>query len=252
MIFGLRPLLEAIEAGRDFEKVLVMRGSNAGADLHRRLRDLGIPFQFVPPEKLDWLAHGNTHQGIIGMLSAVVYQDLTNLIQALYEDGKEPFIVLADSVTDVRNVGAIARSAEAFGAHALVVPARDSARLGPEAVKASSGALLHLPICRVPDSYTGARILHEAGLRLIALTEKSAKPMEEFKPEGPMALIVGAEDTGIDPELLAMADISLRIPIIGRTESLNVSVATGIALHWLTLRAKTSTSKAQSQKSKSK
>jgi 23S rRNA (guanosine2251-2'-O)-methyltransferase len=230
LVFGQHPLLEALNSGVPIDKVLIGRGSHAGTELSQRLRELNIPLQFVPREKLDWLANNQNHQGIIAYRSAVTFQNLEEVVQRAYEEGQDPLVVACDGITDVRNLGAIARSAEAFGATALVVPTKDSARLGGDAVKASSGALLHLSVCRTIHLQDSLRQMKMMGLRIVALTEKGAKPLNTKDLKGPLVLLLGAEDTGIRPEHLALADAQVRIPLRGKTGSLNVAVAAGIAL----------------------
>lgn len=236
IVCGVWPVIEALRAGKNIEKLLVRR--DAGGDGIREIRSLamdrGIPWQPVPTEKLDRLTK-TEHQGVIAFLSQVEEQDLDEVITMAYERGETPLIVALDSVTDVRNMGAIARSAECFGAHALLVPKMGTARLGPDAVKSSAGALLRKPVCRVTRLTDGLRKAKDHGLRIIACTEKGTTLLNAADLAGPLVLVMGSEDEGISDSVLRMADELVRIPMAGSIGSLNVSVATGIALHTVLL-----------------
>jgi len=232
LICGTRPVIEAIRAGKNVEKLLLRR--EAGGDAIREIRALamerGIPWQPVPVDKLDRLTR-TEHQGVIALLSPVDEQDLDEVITATYERGETPLIVALDGVTDVRNMGAIARSAECFGAHALLVPKMGTARLGSDAVKSSAGALLRKPVCRVSRLTDGLNRARTQGLRIVALTEKATDELHAVDLNGPLVIVLGAEGEGISDAVLRMADALARIPMAGAIGSLNVSVAAGIALH---------------------
>lgn len=237
IVCGVWPVIEALRAGKNIEKLLLRR--DAGGDGIREIRtlamDRGIPWQPVPSEKLDRLTK-TEHQGVIAFLSQVDEQDLDEVITMAYERGETPLIVALDNVTDVRNMGAIARSAECFGAHALLVPKMGTARLGPDAVKSSAGALLRKPVCRVSRLTDGLRKAKDHGLRIVACTEKGTSLLNAADLVGPLVLVMGSEDEGISDSVLRMADELVRIPMAGSIGSLNVSVATGIALHAVLLR----------------
>lgn len=232
IICGAWPVIEALRAGKNVEKLLIRR--DAGGDGIREIRALaverGIPWQPVPAEKLDRLTR-TEHQGVIALLSPVEEQDLDEVIAMAYERGEAPLIVALDGVTDVRNLGAIARSAECFGAHGLLVPKQGTARLGSDAVKSSAGALLRKPVCRVGRLTEGLNHARAHGLRIVALTEKATAPIAAAELKGPLALVLGAEGEGISDPVLRMADELALIPMAGAIGSLNVSVAAGIALH---------------------
>lgn len=232
LIHGVHPVLEAIRADVHVEKVLVRRDA-AGAgvrEVQQAARAAGVPVTHVPAEKLDRLVRGE-HQGVVAFVSQVDRQDIGEVIIAAYERGEQPLVVVLDGVTDVRNLGAIARSAECMGAHALVVPASGSARLGPDAVKSSAGALLRIPVCRVKAFNHLPATLAEHGLRVVACTEKASIPLADTNLQGPLAILLGAEETGISLPLLRRADVLARIPMRGGLGSLNVSVAAGIVLY---------------------
>ncbi|MBL8001373.1 MAG: 23S rRNA (guanosine(2251)-2'-O)-methyltransferase RlmB [Flavobacteriales bacterium] len=232
LVCGVRPVIEALRSGRNVERLLIRRdaGGEGVRELKQLARERDVPWQPVPPEKLDRLTRAE-HQGVVAFISQVEEQDLDGVIAQAYERGEDPFIVALDSVTDVRNMGAIARSAECFGAHAILVPKQGTARLGPDAVKSSAGALLRLPVCRVMSFPDALRRAHEHGLRIAACTEKGDTPLASAQLSGPLVVVMGSEETGISPTVLRLADQLVRIDMAGTIGSLNVSVATGIVLH---------------------
>jgi 23S rRNA (guanosine2251-2'-O)-methyltransferase len=230
-IFGIHAVLEAVQAGKDLDKVLVRRG--AGSDLLKKLMGvLGsreIPVQQVPVEKLNRIL-GKNHQGVIACLSEISYVDITSLLPSIFEKGDDPMILLLDGVSDVRNFGAIARSAECAGVHAIVVPSSGSAAINADAIKTSAGALHRIPVCRHHDLVTVLRFLKESGLRIFAATEKATDSLYFTDMTGPAGIILGSEDMGISPQLLKLADAWVSVPMKGTIASLNVSVAAGVML----------------------
>lgn len=231
MIFGIRAVIEAIKGGRDFEKVMIrydMKG-----DLAMELRDLlkttSIPVLKMPADKLDKITKKN-HQGAIGFASEVVYQDIEAILPMLYEEGKTPFIVVLDGVTDVRNFGAIARSAECAGADAIIVPAKGSAAINADAMKTAAGALDNIPVCRTNNLRETLKFLKNSGLTLFAATEKANDFYYKNDFTVPLAIVMGSEDVGIASHNLEICNAAVKIPMLGNIESLNVSVATGIFL----------------------
>jgi 23S rRNA (guanosine2251-2'-O)-methyltransferase len=230
-IFGIHAVLEAVEAGKDVDKVLVKRGS--GSDLLLKLlatlRRLEIPVQQVPVEKLNRVT-GKNHQGVIAFLSEISYVDITSLLPTVFESGEDPLILLLDGVSDVRNFGAIARSAECAGAHAIVIPSSGSAAINADSIKTSAGALHRIPVCRQRDLYAAAKFLQESGLRLFAANEKATDLIHHTDMTGPVCIIMGGEEKGISHELLRRVDALVSIPMKGSIASLNVSVAAGIML----------------------
>ncbi len=230
-IFGIHAVLEAVDAGKDLDKVLVRRGG--GSELLKKLLGvlgrMEIPVQTVPVEKLNRIT-GKNHQGVIAFLSEITYQDITTLLPSIFEKGEDPLILLLDGVSDVRNFGAIARSAECAGVHAIVIPASGSAAINADAVKTSAGALHRIAVCRHRDLLTVMRFLKESGLKMFAATEKASDTLYDTDMTGPAGLILGSEDTGISPKLLKIADSWISIPMKGTIASLNVSVAAGVIL----------------------
>ncbi|MCU0367221.1 MAG: 23S rRNA (guanosine(2251)-2'-O)-methyltransferase RlmB [Cyclobacteriaceae bacterium] len=232
IIFGTRAVMEAIHAHREIEKVYVQSGLNN--DLIKELINLakanGVPYSFIPQQKLNRLSSKN-HQGVICMLSAVQYASLENIIDKTYSDGKEPFLLILDRVTDVRNFGAIARTAECAGINAIVLADKGNAPITGDAMKTSAGALSHLPVCRVSDMKKTLRFLKDNGITIIACTEKAEKVIYELDLNIPLALVLGSEEDGISPPLLKDADYLAKIPMSGNISSLNVSVAAGICAY---------------------
>jgi 23S rRNA (guanosine2251-2'-O)-methyltransferase len=232
MIFGMHSVIEAINAGKDIDKIFMRReiGGDLAKELYEKVRPLEIPVQRVPLEKLNRLTMKN-HQGLVAFLSSVTYQDITSIIPTLYEDGKTPFVVILDGVTDVRNFGAIARSCECAGVDAIIVPSRGAAAANADAVKTSAGALHIIPVCRAESLEKTVKYLKDSGLKIIAVSEKAEKSYTKEDYKEPLALVMGAEDEGISPEILRLSDSKVSIPVLGQIQSLNVSVATGILLY---------------------
>jgi len=229
LIFGIHPVQEALRNGRPIDKVLLKQGfrSDTIPALFPSLRELGIPFQYVPVEKLNHMTGGN-HQGIIALVSELEYTDLTKLVPGLFDQGKLPAIVALDRITDVRNMGALARSAECAGMDALVLPAKGSAQINADAIKTSAGALNKIPVCRVNSLVDAIKYLRESGFQIVAATEKAGDVIYRADFSVPTMIILGSEDAGIDPRLLKMADMLVRIPMPGTIQSLNVSVAASV------------------------
>ncbi len=232
MIYGRHPVVDAIMAGVPFDKVFFQQGIRGEFEKEIRLlcRDFDIPLQVVPRDKLSRMAGGN-HQGIIGFVALLTYIDLSDLLPQLYEKGENPLLVLLDGITDVRNLGAIARSAEVAGAHALVVPKKGSALINAEALKTSAGALSKLPVCRVDSLVSTVEWLQSAGVHVLATDLQADAVLYEAELTGPLAFIMGSEDQGVSRALLQRADQRIWIPQRGTTDSFNVSVAAGILLY---------------------
>lgn len=231
-IYGRNPVMEALEEGVDIEKVLIARGTQGEAirQISQRARELGIPLQYVPPEKLNREVKGS-HQGVLAMRSAVHYYQVEDVIPTIYEKGEVPLFVLLDQITDVRNVGAIARSAYAAGVHALIVPEKGSAPMHADAMKASAGALEHLAVCRHTRLDQAIRTLQTNGIVVIGLDSRGEKPLKEFDLTQPVAVVMGAEDTGMGTETLRTVDHLALLPMVRSFDSYNVSVAAGMALY---------------------
>lgn len=228
-IFGIRAIMEALEAGQEVNKVLLkkdLRGDLSG-ELLTMLRERGIPVQRVPLEKLNSITRKN-HQGAIASLSPVAYHDLEQIVPSIYEEGRVPFLILLDGITDTRNFGAIARTAECAGVDAIVIPRRNSVAITADAEKASAGALMHLPVCRVDSMADTVRYLLDAGVMVVGASEKASENYTAPDYTAPVAIVMGAEDTGISPQVLRLCSQLVSIPICGNIGSLNVSVAAGV------------------------
>lgn len=231
-IFGIRAIMEAIDAGKTIDKVLMRRdlGGELAKELLEKIREYDIVMQRVPVEKLNRITMKN-HQGAIAILSPVGYHKLDNVIPELYEEGKTPLVLVLDGITDARNFGAIARSADCAAVDAIVIPERGNASVTSDAVKASAGALFYVPVCRERDTLTAVKKLKENGYLVVGASEKGAKSYVDVDFTVPVAIVMGAEDTGISPEILRQCDSLAAIPILGNIGSLNVSVAAGIMLY---------------------
>lgn len=231
-IFGIRAVMEAIESGKQIDKVMVrndLNGQLAG-ELFSLLRANDIRPQRVPEQKLNRITRKN-HQGVIAFVSAVNYYSLRQVVPTLFEDGILPMLVVLDGITDVRNFGAIARTAECCGVNAIVIPERGSAGVNADAVKTSAGALLHLPVCRERSLKESVEYLKLSGYTIVAASEKADISYTKTDFTGPVAIVMGAEDVGISPEILSLCDNMVSIPMFGHIGSLNVSVAAGVMLY---------------------
>ena len=232
MVFGTRAIMEAITSGKEIEALYIQRGLTGGLsnELKSLLTDYHITAQMVPVEKLNRLTMKN-HQGAVAFISPITYQQIEDIIPQVFEKGEVPLILVLDSITDVRNMGAIARTAECAGVHALVIPAKGSAQINPDAIKTSAGALYNIPVCRHDNFMQTIKFLQESGLQLVCCTEKTKEYI--YKPDytAPTAIIMGSEEDGVRSEIIRIADHLAKIPMYGEIESLNVSVATGVILY---------------------
>jgi len=229
LIIGIHPLLEAIKAGKEINKVLLRRGYKGDnfSELFAEIRKFGIPYQFVPLEKLNRVTKAN-HQGVIAFLSLIEYKNIEEIIRNCFDSGHDPFIIVLDQITDVRNFGAIARTAECAGVDALVIPSKGSVSITPDALKTSAGALNRIPVCRSENLLHTIKFLQDSGIIILAATEKAKENYFNIDLNGPIALVMGAEEIGINPNILKISNILVSIPLKGKVESLNVSVACGI------------------------
>jgi 23S rRNA (guanosine2251-2'-O)-methyltransferase len=232
MIFGTRAVMEAIKAGRQIEKIYIQTGvsNDLIKELVHTAKELKAPYTFIPQEKLNRLSSKN-HQGVICVLSAVEYGSLENIIDKCYQEGREPFFLIVDRVTDVRNFGALARTAECAKLDAIIIADKGNAPITGDAMKTSAGALSHLAVCRVADMKKTMQLLKENGIQIIACTEKATNTIYQIDLNTPIAIILGSEEDGISPQMLKDADHLAKIPLMGSIESLNVSVAAGIVVY---------------------
>ena len=231
LVFGIRPIAEAIEAGKQIEKIYIRKG--AEGQLMLELKNLCVRnrlhMQEVPVEKLNRLTTGN-HQGVVAEISAIEYVEVTDILESVPED-ETPLVIVFDNITDVRNFGGIARSAECAGAHGLITSLKNSAPVNSDAIRTSAGALNSIPVARVGSIRNTLKMLQQEGFQVVAASEKSSKLIYDADFKKPTAIIMGSEDLGISKEVLKVCDESLAIPIIGKIESLNVSAAASVMLY---------------------
>lgn len=228
-IFGIHPIIETIKAGKTIDKLFIQKGlhNDAFAELWKLVRLRRINYKHVPIEKINRLTKKN-HQGVFAFLSPIDFHKIEDIIPKLYEEGKNPLILVMDRITDVRNFGAIARTAECVGIHTILIPEQNSAAINADAVKTSSGALHKIPVSRTWNLKLSLQLMKDSGIQLIGCTEKTQNTIYNADFSKPTAIILGSEEDGISPEFLKMCDMKTKIPINGKIASLNVSVATGI------------------------
>lgn len=239
MIFGIRPVIEAIDAGKSVEKLFMLKGfkSEIKGRLHQLLKENSIPYQYVPVQKLNKLTPKN-HQGVIAMVSPIAFHDIKNLLPGIFEAGKIPFLLILDRISDVRNFGAIARTAECMGVDAIIIPSKGAAQVNGDAIKTSAGALHKIAVCRVPSLQEIIHFLKDSGLKIVSCSEKTSKTVSDVNFQDPVAIIMGSEENGISKKLLEISDSHAKIPMTGEIQSLNVSVATGMILYEVTRQRK--------------
>lgn len=231
-IYGIHAVLEAIEAGKDIDKILLSKTLNdeTAREISDKARQLRVPVQRVPVQKIDRITRRN-HQGVLAMMAAVTYYQVENLVPQMFDEGENPFIVVLDGVTDVRNFGAVARTCECAGVSAIVIPDRESVSVNADAVKTSAGALNYLPVCRERNLVNAVKFLRDSGFKIVGTSDKNSSPYTQADYTGPVAIVLGAEDKGISPEMMKLCDPQVFIPEFGHINSLNVSVAGGIMIY---------------------
>lgn len=226
-IYGIHSVLEALEAGRTIDRIYL---KNARSEVGQRAREMGVPIQVVPEERLNSFTRKN-HQGVVALMSAIEYSSLENLLPMLFDEGVLPLLLVLDGITDVRNFGAIARTAECCGVNAIIIPSKGSVSVGADAVKTSAGALNHIPVCRVDSLSAAVKYIQQSGCQIVCATEKSSVNYTTADYTLPTAIVMGAEDCGISPDILRVADFRAAIPMFGNIGSLNVGVAAGVMLY---------------------
>jgi 23S rRNA (guanosine2251-2'-O)-methyltransferase len=230
-VFGIRAVIEAIRSGKEIDRLLIKKGLQGELiqELMELTGKLNIPIQYVPVEKLNRVTR-KIHQGVIAFISPIVYHNIEEILPSLYENGKNPLLLILDGVSDVRNFGAIARSAEVAGVHAIIIPDKGAAQINADAIKTSAGALHIIPVCRVKSLGKTLQFLKDSGLSIVAASEKGGQLYYKSDMSNPLGIVMGAEDKGVDPSLLRNADELVKIPQYGEIESLNVSVAASILM----------------------
>ncbi len=231
-VFGIQPVSEALKSDQEIERIYIQKGLKGDhvRDIVKECRNRNIPCQNVPIEKLNKITRKN-HQGLICLVSPISYSSIENVIENCYNSGNDPFILILDRITDVRNFGAISRTAECAGVNAILIPDKGAAQINSDALKTSSGALNHIPVCRTHNLKDGIEFLKNSGLKIISCTEKTEDSLFETDLSGPVAIILGSEENGISPEYLKLSDARAKIPINGAIDSLNVSVAAGVIMY---------------------
>lgn len=232
LIYGMHAVKEAILSGKTIDKIIIQKGNTYNwVEIKKLTKSYHIPVQEVPAVALERLCRNKNHQGIVAYLSPIEYQPLEEIITRTFEKGELPFLIMLDGVTDVRNLGAIVRSAECMGAHALILPQTGSARINQDAIKTSAGAFHYLPICKEENLKKAIYSLKSMGITIIACTEKTSNSIYELDLKQPICWILGDEGKGISPNILKLCDYKVSIPMYGQISSLNVSVAAGIAFY---------------------
>lgn len=232
IIYGIRSVIETINSGKTIEKVIIKKGTQG--DLVGELLDLmkskNIHFRHAHADRFLKFRSKN-HQGVIAFVSPIIYQEIDEVVQSAFEQGNDPLVLLCDGVTDVRNFGAIARSADSFGAHALVVPAKGGAAINADAIKTSAGALNNIPVCKTEKLSQAISYLKNMGLKIVAASEKGSIKLMDADLSGPLAIVMGDEGEGVSEKVLNLCDEVVLIPIVGSVDSLNVSVSAGVMLY---------------------
>lgn len=231
-IFGSRPIIEALDSGKTIDKLMVQKGlrSDIINELLSKARNLDVPIQYVPLEKLNRLTRKN-HQGVFAFLSPIDFYSIENILPGIYETGKMPLLLILDRLSDVRNFGAIARTAECCGVNAIIIPEKGSASINEDAVKTSAGALFKIPVCKVKNLKETVNFLQLSGISVVAATEKTNDLIYDVNYTQPTAIVMGSEDNGVSNEILRSADYLAKLPMLGEIGSLNVSVACGAFLY---------------------
>jgi 23S rRNA (guanosine2251-2'-O)-methyltransferase len=232
IIIGRMPLIEAIKSGKNIDKILMQKNATGDViiDIKKLGREFQIPIQLVPVEKLNGYTQAN-HQGIIAFTSLVSYLNLQQVIDFVVDKGQTPLFLMLDGITDVRNIGAIARTAVCCGAQAIIIPDKGVGALNEEAMKSSAGALEHINICRVTSLMKAIDELHLNGIKVFVSEMKVATKINEIDFTYPSCIVMGSEDKGVYPAIIKICDEMFHIPMPGKFESLNVSVATGMILY---------------------
>jgi 23S rRNA (guanosine2251-2'-O)-methyltransferase len=232
LVFGVQSVLEALRSEKEIDRVLIQR-EFSHQEVEKLAEERGVPVQRVPVEKIDRITRKN-HQGIIAFVAVVNYAKLSNILANTFEQGKTPLLLVLDHITDVRNFGAIARTAECMGVDALIVPERGGAQINSDAMKTSSGALTYIPVCREVNLIETIDYLQQSGIQVVACTEKAGALLQSADFSVPTAIVMGSEETGISEAIIRRADALVKISMTGNVGSLNVSVATGMVLYEVT------------------
>jgi 23S rRNA (guanosine2251-2'-O)-methyltransferase len=229
IVFGVQSVSETLKSEKEIDKILIQR-EFGHAEVEKLAKDREIPIQRVPVEKLNRIT-GKNHQGIIAFVSSVNYAKISNIVADVFEKGETPLLLILDRITDVRNFGAIARTAECTGVHAIVIPAKGGAAINEDAMKTSSGALNYIPVCRENSLEKVIEELQMSGIQIVTCTEKTEDSLYEPNYTIPTAIVMGSEEDGISEDIIKISNARAKIPMAGQIGSLNVSVATGVILY---------------------
>ncbi|CAH8291895.1 23S rRNA (guanosine2251-2'-O)-methyltransferase [Mariniflexile fucanivorans] len=231
-IFGIRAIIEAINSEETIDKVFLQKGLHGElySELEAIIRKNSINSSYVPIEKLNRLTKGN-HQGAVAQISPIAFHDLETLVMNVIESGKTPLFLLLDQLSDVRNFGAIIRTAECAGVHGIIIQKKGGAPVNGDTIKTSAGAVFKIPICKVDHIKDAVFHMQASGIKVIAATEKTDDTVYDVSFTEPCAIIMGSEDRGINPSILKVVDAKAKLPLLGDIESLNVSVACGAFLY---------------------
>ncbi len=232
-IFGLRAIIEAINSGEELEKIYIQKEIQGilASELHTLIKNNKISFSYVPVEKLNNLSKNQNHQGAVAKISSISFSDLDILIENTLEKDKIPLFLLLDQISDVRNMGAIIRTAECTGVDGIIIPTHGSAPINADAIKTSAGAAFKIPICKVNHLLDAIYQLQAIDIQIISVTEKTNNNIYQVDFNKPTALVMGSEHKGITPSILKISNEKAKLPLLGEIESLNVSVACGVALY---------------------
>ena len=232
LVFGIHPILEGLESGKNFDKILILNSlkNSLAKEIIAIAKEKGIAVNKVPQQKLDRITRKN-HQGIIGFIAPIEFQQIEDILPEIFARGKNPFLLILDRISDVRNFGAIVRTAECAGVDAIIIPKKGSAQINGETIKTSTGAIFNIPLCKVSGIDSIIPFLKNSGIHLIACTEKSEVNYTEVDYALPIGIILGNEETGIAISNITKSDSTAKLPLIGKTKSLNVSVAAGIIMY---------------------
>ena len=232
-IFGIRAIIEAIESGSTINKVYLQKGLRGELffQLEKLIKEKKISISMVPVEKLDRLSKNSNHQGAVAQISPIEFNDLESLLEATIESGKTPLFLLLDQISDVRNFGAIIRTAECTGVNGIIIQKDGSAPVNAETIKTSAGAAFKIPICKVDHIKDALFMLQAEEIKIVAATEKTDDSIFDINFNQPMAIIMGSEHRGVNPSILKMVDYKAKLPLLGEIASLNVSVACGAFLY---------------------
>lgn len=233
LIFGIRAIIEAINSGKNLEKVYLQKELKGELikELNFLIRKKNISSSFVPIEKLNTLSKHQNHQGAVARISSIKFEELETIIENVLEQDGIPLFLLLDQISDVRNLGAIIRTAECTGVDAIVIPTHGSAPINADAIKTSAGAAFKLPICKVDHILDAVYQLQAVDVQIVAVTEKTNASLYDTDLTKPTALVLGSEHKGISNAILKISNSKGKIPLLGTIESLNVSVACGVALY---------------------